>query len=461
MKKLISLLGIFLVLLVVPVNGQNASYLDSVYQTLDTSPATDALTALKDSISAEFNVVIAEDQSENQNQWSLSYVQAIKEVLAVMPASFSAATRMVYLDPSSVQYEVKYVGFNDQHGIIQIGAGVMTPSVMYYRRYKELYNSTPSDAQLLARFKTILVRGMTYCYLQENPDLGKKYASIAAQPVLSTKVYSPAAETNMVVAPGKTAAWIDLAFAVSLYCTDPTTLQSKSSNRFDFVKTMVMNGESITGWDEKPVNGDGGNNNNDDDDDDDNGNPGGNVEPPATRPPPAIPDGDYMPVVTQVDVGTAAASLPAEHKEAPELLRSAIAELFSELPKFFSTCTEAIAYVPTTDTETAFSSEGFVFITQNSWFMPSFSDLDDAARGKRFKQTLMREMTLRFLYFHPEVTAQWKTTFDKNMSTYDAYVDMTQSAVLYYSAPAYLKQLNPERYVFIKTVVMIGKEFTE
>ncbi len=453
MKKLISLLGIFVILLVSPVLGQNASYLDSVYQTLEVATGTDALTALKDSISAEFNVVIAEDQSENQNQWSLSYVQAIKEVLSVMPASFSAATRMVYLDPSPIQYEVKYVGFNDQHGIIQIGAGAITPSVMYYRRFKELYNSAPTDAQLLARFKTLLVRGMTYGFLQENPDIGKKYAGIAAQSVFPTRVYSPAAETNMVVAPGKIAAWIDLAFAVSMYCTDPATLQSKYSNRFDFIKTMVMNGKSITGWADKPLSGDSGNTN--------PGTASDTVEPPATRPPPAIPDGDYMPVVTQVDVGTAAASLPAEHKVAPELLRSAIAELFAELPKFFSTCTEAVAYVPTTDTETAFSSEGFVFITQNSWFMPSFVTLDDAARGKRFKQTLMREMTLRFLYFHPEVTAKWKTTFDKNMSTYDAYVDMTQAAVLYYSAPAYLKQINLERYNFVKTVVMLGKEYTE
>ncbi len=453
MKKLIGLFVMCAMLLAMPVKAQNASYLDSVYQTLEVATGTDALTALKDAISSEYNVIIAEDQAENQNQWNLSYVQAIKDVLAALPASFTASTRMVYLDPAPVQYEVKYVGFNDQHGIVQVGAGVMTPSVMFIRRFKEVYNTTPTDTQLINRFKTILVRGMTYGFLQEHPDIAKKYASIAAQSKLPVKVYGPAAEINMVTAPGKTAAWIDLAFAVSMYCTEASNLQSKYKTRYDFVKTMVMNNQTVTGWTNASVASDttttGGND-----------NPGGNVEVPATRPPPAIPDGDYMPVVTQVDVGTAAANLPAAYKEAPELLRSAIAELFAELPKFFSTCTEAIAYVPTTDTETAFSSEGFVFITQNSWFMPSFSTLDDAARGKRFKQILMREMTLRFLYFHPEVTAKWKSTFDKNMTTYDAYVDMTQAAVMYYSTPAYLKEINPARYNFVKTVVMLGKEYS-
>ncbi len=453
MKKQIAAFVLVLILLVSPAMSQNASYLDSVYQTLEVATGTDALTALKNSINEKFNVVIAEDEGENQNTWNLNYVQAIKEVFEAVPASFSMYTRMVFLDPSPVQYEVKYVGFNDQHGIIWAGAGVMTPSVMYYRRFKEVYGSAPTEAQLLSRFKTILVRGMTYSFLQENPEIGKRYASIAAGSTFPTKVYSPAAETNMVTAPGKIAAWIDLAFAVSMYCTDPATLQSRFASRFDFIKTNLMNGQAISGWSDKPINDGGGNNNGGND------NASGTVETPGTRPPPVIPDGDYMPVVTQVDVGIAAASLPAEHKEAPELMRSAIAELFAELPKFFSTCTEAIAYVPTTDTETAFSSEGFVFITQNSWFMPSFVELDDAARNKRFKQILLREMTLRFLYFHPEVTAKWKEKFDKNMSTFDAYVDMTQAAVLYYSAPAYLKQINNERYEFVKTVIMIGKTF--
>jgi hypothetical protein len=453
MKKMICLLLAMFISMAMTASAQNASYLDSVYQTLDSAPAEDPLQALKDSIGDQFGIVIAEDQAVNQNAWSMTYVQAIKEVLESVPASFSAATRMIFLDPSPIQYEVKYVGFNDQHGIVQIGAGVMTPSVLYYKRFKEVYGTTPTEAQLVARFKTILVRGLTYSFLQENPDIAKKYAGIAAQSVFPTKVYGPAAETNMIVAPGKSAAWIDLAFAVSMYCTDPATLQSRFSSRFDFIKEMVMKGESVSGWNDKPINEGttpGGN---------DNVDNGGNVEKPGVRPPPEIPDGDYLPIVTQVDVGTAAASLPAEFKDAPDLLRSAIAELFGELPKFFSTCTEAIAYLPTTDTDAAFSYEGYVFITQNSWFAPSFVELDDAARNKRFKQILLREMTLRFLYFHPEVTAKWKEKFDPKMTSFDAYTDMTQAAVLYYSAPAYLKQVNEERYEFVKTVIMIGKTF--
>lgn len=451
MKKLIGLLMVAAVLLVIPASAQNASYLDSVYQTYDVATGTDALTTLKNSISEQYGIEIADDPEVNQ--WSLSYVTAIKEVLAALPAGFRSATRMIYLDPTYLQYEVKYNGFNDQHGIVQIGAGIMNPSVVYIRRFKELYSRVPTDAELLARFKTILVRGMTYGFLQENPDLAKSYARIAAQSTLPTRVYNPGAEANMVVAPGKIPAWIDLAFAVSRYCTAASTLQSNFKTRYDFVKDQVMGGQTISNWADKSVTGETGGNNG-------GGDPAsGTVEIPGTRPPPAIPDGDYMPVVTQVDIGTAAASLPVEHKIPPELLKSAIAELFLVLPKFFSTCTEAIAYMPTIDTETAFSSEGYVFITQNSWFMPAFIDLDDIARGKRFKLILLREMTLRFCFFHPAVAVKWKTTFDKNQSTFEAYVDMTQAVVAYYSAPAYLKQLNPERYLFVKQNIMAGKEF--
>lgn len=450
MKKLIGLLILTAVLLVAPASAQNASYLDSVYQTYDTATGTDALTTLKNSISEQYGIEIADDP--DVNQWSLSYVTAIKEVLAALPASFRSVTRMIYLDPTYLQYEVKYNGFNDQHGIVQIGAGVMSPSVVYIRRFKELYNRLPTDAELLARFKTILVRGMTYGFLQENPDLAKSYSRIAAASVFPTKVYNPGAEANMVVAPGKIPAWIDLAFAVAQYCTAASTLQSNFKTRYDFVKDQVMGGQTIANWGDKPLTGTGGNTG--------TGDPAsGTVEIPGTRPPPAIPEGDYMPVVTQVDVGTAAATIPDAQKVPPELLKSAIAELFGVLPKFFSTCTEAIAYMPTIDTETAFSSEGYVFVTQNSWFTPSFTDLDDAARGKRFKEHLLREMTLRFCFFHPEVTVKWKTAFDKNQSTFEAYVDMIQAVALYCGAPAYLKQLNPERYLFVKVNIMAGKEF--
>lgn len=453
MKTILRLLVVAAVLLAMPVSAQNASYLDSVYQTLEVATGTDAVTTLKDSINSEYGIVIAEDP--NVSNWTLSYVTAIREVLAALPAEFRSATRMIYLDPSFLQYEVKYNGFNDQDGIVQIGNGVMNPSVVFIRRFKELYNRLPTDAELVARFKTILVRGMTYCFLQEKPDIVSSYTRLVAQSRFPTKVYSPGAESSMVVAPGKNQAWTDMAFAVAQYCTAASSLQTNYKSRYDFIKDQVMGGATISNWADKPLTGDSSGNNGNN-----NGNASGTVETPGTRPPPAIPAGDYMPVVTQVDVGTAAASIPAAQKVAPELLKSAIAELFPELPKFFSTCTEAIAYIPTTDTEIAFSSEGYVFVTQNSWFAPSFVELDDAARGKRFKFTLMREMTLRFLFFHPEVTTKWKTAFGATQSTFDAYVDITQAVVAYYSMPAYLKQLNAERYAFVKENIMAGKEFT-
>ncbi|HPW60247.1 MAG TPA: hypothetical protein PLK58_16485, partial [Candidatus Rifleibacterium sp.] len=99
MKKQIAAFVLVLILLVSPAMSQNASYLDSVYQTLEVATGTDALTALKNSINEKFNVVIAEDEGENQNTWNLNYVQAIKEVFEAVPASFSMYTRMVFLDP--------------------------------------------------------------------------------------------------------------------------------------------------------------------------------------------------------------------------------------------------------------------------------------------------------------------------------------------------------------------------
>jgi len=389
----------------------------------------------------------------------------------------------------------------------------------------------PSSAEKIARFKYILARGMAYSFIQENPDVFKAYGREITYGNYPTKVYGPGAEVNMVILPGKTPLMIDLAFAIGEYCAAPSSLQSKSKARYDFVKNNVMGGATISGWDYKPVDDNATNTT------DPGNDPGNNVETPTASAPPEIPDGDYMPIVTEVDVGTAAVSLTDNERacatnlaaitdavekynidhntmmdslnisqlvtdrylqslpscpeggtyssqgslvtnsgkivcsvhgtldqlqdtsKAPDMLKSAIVELFEVLPKFFSTCTQAIAYMPTTDTETAFSAEGFVFITQNSWFMPSFVELNDAARGKRFKEILMREMTLRFLYFHPEVTQKWKDTFDKTQSSYDAYIDMQQAVVGYFAAPAWLKQLNQARYNFIKTEFMQGKEF--
>ncbi|HAE41162.1 MAG TPA: hypothetical protein DCG57_21385 [Candidatus Riflebacteria bacterium] len=439
-----------LVLLASPVWCQSSSYIDAVYQVYEDANASDPVEVLKNSIKTQFDIEIADDP--DVNRWSKTWLDAVNTSLTALPASFRSATRMIYLDPSNLDFEVKYNGFNDQHGIVQMGYGSMFPSSVYTNKFKATYKRMPTSAEKIARFKYILARGMAYSFIQENPDVFKAYGRAVTYGTYSTKVYGPGAELNMIVLPGKNPLMIDLAFAIGEYCAAPTSLKSKSQARFDFVKNNVMGGATISGWGYMPVD-DAASSTTDPGDDP------GNVETPTASGAPEIPDGDYLPIVTEVDVGTAAAGLPAEWKTAPDLLKSAIVELFEVLPKFFSTCTQAIAYLPTTDTETAFSSEGFIFITQNSWFMPSFVELDDAARGKRFKETLLREMTLRFLYYHPEVTTKWKDTFDKSQSSSDAYVDMQQAVIGYFGAKDWLKQVNNARYNFIKNEFMKGKEF--
>lgn len=452
MNKLTLILAV-LILLTTPAWSQTGSYLDAVYQVYDNASASvDPVETLKTSITDQFDIEIADDP--DVNRWSVDWLNAVKAVLTALPAQFRSATRMIYLEPSNLDFEIKYNGYNDQHGIVQMGYGSMFPSPVYANRFKATYKRMPNTSEKIARFKFILARGMAYSFLQENPDVFRAYGKAVTYGNYPTKVYGPGAEVNMVVLPGKTPLMIDLAFAIGEYCAAPSSLQSKSQARFDFVKNNVMGGASISSWGYKPVDDAASNTANPGDDD--NGN---NVETPTASGVPEIPDGDYMPIVTEIDVGTAAASLPAEWKTAPDLLKSAIVELFEVLPKFFSTCTQAIAYMPTTDTETAFSAEGFVFVTQNSWFMPSFVELDDAARGKRFKEILLREMTLRFLYYHPEVTQKWKDTFSKEQSSFDAYVDMQQAVIGYFSAKDWLKKVNIERYNFIKKEFMKNKEF--
>ena len=146
-------------------------------------------------------------------------------------------------------------------------------------------------------------------------------------------------------------------------------------------------------------------------------------------------------------------------KTMPDGMKTAIIELFSRLPKYFSTCTQAIAYVPSTDTEVAFSSESYIFVTQNSWFMPSFSDLTESMQKERFKQYLLREMTSRFIYYHGSIVNRWKEEFDPAMSNFDALTDLQQAVIAYYHAPNYFKNLNPDRYSFIRNYLMKGIEY--
>lgn len=437
------------------VSAQSASYLDSIYQTNDKNaqfqeqePDADPAQALKDQIYETYQIDIVDDET---NRWSITWMNHIKSVLAALPEGFRSATKIITLEPGFLPFEVKYNGFDERDGEIIIGYGALVPPSLYMNKFKATYNRLPNENEKVARFKSILVRGMTYAFQQANPDIAKKWGQVYVAGEISTKVFGPGQDQNMIVSPVKSPSMVDMAFSVALYCAAASELKSKSSARHDYIKEYVMGGKSVSGWGHVSVNdGDSNNGNNDNN---------GSVETPGTKPPPEIPDGDYLPVVTEVDVGTAAATIPQEQHTAPDLLKSSIVELFADLPKFFSTCTEAIVYLPTTDTEAAFSSEGYVFITQNCWFAPTFVELTDESRAARFKAYLLREMTKRFLYYHPEVSKKWQETFAPNQTMFEVYVDLCEATVLYYQNPQYLKELNLERYNFIKAEVMKDKQF--
>ncbi|MEW6709486.1 MAG: hypothetical protein AB1403_06640 [Candidatus Riflebacteria bacterium] len=452
MKKL--LLALILLLAVGgTVMAQSSSYLDSVYQSQNVqmqeeqSEETDPIEALKNEIYETYQVEMVEDAAVNR--WTKSWLQVVKSVLAALPQEFRSATKMITLDPTFMPYEVKYNGFDEREGEILIGYGAIYPSGVYLNKFKAKYNRLPTESEKQARFKSILVRGMTYAFQQANPETAKKWGQVYTAGTINTKLHGPGQDKNMIVSPVMSLAMVDMAFSVALYCSAGSELKSKASERYNFIKENVMGGKTVSGWGNVSVDDDGGTGN----------NGGGTVETPGTRPPPVIPDGDYLPVVTEADVGTAAATIPQDQQKAPEELKSDIVEVFEVMPKFFSTCTEAIVYYPTTDTEAAFSSEGFIFITQNSWFAPSFVALDPESRSNRFKAYLVVEMTKRFLFFHPEVTKKWKETFSPNQTTFDTYVDLCEATLLYFQNPQWLKDLNAERYNFIKSELMKGTEF--
>jgi hypothetical protein len=240
---------------------------------------------------------------------------------------------------------------------------------------------------------------------------------------------------------------VDMAFAVAMYCS--SSLNSKFPQRNAFIKDYVMSGQTISSLGGSFINTDDTSTGNDD---------SGTTEQPGSRPPPEIPEGDYVAIITEVDVGTATTNLPDDHMHLNDDQNIAIGELFAELPKYFSTCTEAVCFVPTNDTITAFSSDGYVFITQHSWHKPTFVELTDETRTIRFKGILLREMALRFLYFHPEVTEAWKTQFNQ-ADTLAAKVAIVDATVAYRYNPSWLKTLNSPRYAFIKTQVMDNVEF--
>ena len=317
-------------------------------------------------------------------------------------------------------------------------------------------------------------------------------AVYAANPSFPTKIYSIGDENFMVVAPGKNHLWTDLAFAVEMYCTNASNLKSKYPQRYEFVKEKVFGGCGVDGWPYKSLSGTGQSSGGDghtgdyvepvfeDDNDVDTGtitatdtDPGtnpstdpGTTEPgtePGTDPGnipvvedrkdiPPIPEGDYLPVVSQLN--STVEGLDESKKKIPDAMKEAIKELFKELPKSFSTCTIGINYMPTSDTCDAFSSEGYVFVTNNSWYAPSFVSLDDGTRKKRFKEILLREMTKCYLYYHGSWITTWRGAMGSQITNAEAKTDIVESTVLYYEDANYLESLKALKWSFIKNNVL-------
>lgn len=459
MKNTAIILVAVLAVVSLPGYAQSSSYLDSVYQTYqlaegennkESTVQRDPTEILKDQIYEKYGIFMVDEPLTNP--WPMNFLEAAQQVLAAVPEDFRSCCKIITLDPSFMQYDLKFNGYDERHGEVQLGYGAIVPSTIYSRSFNKTHGRLPNDSEIVARFKSVLARGMAYAWMMEYPEVADEWRKIYHPNEISTLTHSQGTDQYMIVAPGVNHILIDMAFSVAMYCSNASSLNSISSTRHDFIKDKVMSGQSLSGWNAPVVTPT----------DPDNSDNGGNTDPieqPGDQNPPEIPDGDYIPIYTEVDVGTSAATIPSDQHTGPDKMKNAIVDLFGELPKFFSTCTQAITYFPTTDTEMAFSSEGFVFITQHSWHMPSFTDLDTAARSKRFKMILLNEMALRFLYFHPEVTKKWQKTFGEDMSDAEAYRGIRQAVVAYWGNSSWLNQLDPQRYQFVRKNIMNDIEY--
>lgn len=532
----------------------------------------------KDAIFNTYGIKVYDYADIGARSWPEEYLKAMIEVFRDLPADFTSCTRMIYMDPSVEQFEIKYDGYNEEFGIVQVGYAYKNPSPAYKVKFKKLYGALPTADDYLINFKTMLVRGMTYCYIQEKTDdwgksevLTKYQIVYASDPTFPTYLFIPADENYMVVAPGKNHLWTDLAFAVAKYCTDAAGLKSKYPERYEFVKEHIFDGAGVDGWGHKWLDGSGATSGGDghtgdyaepkfaDDTDtsDDtstttetNTDTGTNTDTSSETETnsdtetatdtstatetsettdtstntetstttetdtstntetsaatdtstttetstttdtststetntttetdtstststdtstdtsgvvavedrediPTIPEGKYYPVVSNIGISDTSPAFTdnSEWLDMPEKMKIAIKELFDELPKYFSTCTQSIGYVATSDTADAFSSEGYIFVTNNSWFAPSYEALTDKQKKSRFKQILVREMAKTFLYYHGSKITRWRATFGTEISDIDAKTDIVESTVLYYTDATYLEKLHSLKWSFIK-----------
>jgi hypothetical protein len=467
--------------------------------------------SLKEAIYNTYGIKVYDQDTSYGYEWSELYLKSMIEVFKDLPPSFVQCTKAVIMDSSNELFEIKYNGYNEEFGMIQVGYGAFSAPVVYLNQFKKVYNSSPSHADYVNRFKSMLVRGMTYSFISENTDgygrseLMQAYQSVyASNASFSTKIYSIGDENFMVVAPGKNFLWVDLAFAVQRYCTDAAGLKSKYPERYEFVKKYIFDEETVDGWTDKYLDGTGqtsggdghsgdyvepdfgtdtsidtntigdtdtntntGTATNTDPGTDTGDDPGTDTETDPDNIPvvndrddiPAVPEGDYLPIVSQLNTG--GESLEESKRSMPEGMKTAIKELLAELPKSFTTCTVGINYMPTTDTCDAFSSEGYVFVTNNSWYAPSsFAKLDEATQAKRFKEILVREMTKCYLYYHGSLITRWRGAMGKEITNEGAKTDIVESAVLYYEDPAYLESLKALKWSFIKTNIFTDKPVT-
>ena len=208
----------------------------------------------KDDIYRTYGIRVYDYADIGARAWPDSYYEAMIEVFRDLPADFTSCTRMVYMDPSVEQFEVKYDGYNEEYGIVQIGYAYKRPSPAYINRFIKEYGKSPVNPDdYILNFKSMLVRGMTYCFIQKNTDawgrsdlMSRYQSAYLASTTFTTSLYIPAEESYMVVAPGMSHLWIDLAFAVARYCTDASGLKKNYPERYNFVKDEVFGGAGAT-----------------------------------------------------------------------------------------------------------------------------------------------------------------------------------------------------------------------
>ena len=143
--------------------------------------------ALKDSLYETYGIKVYDYVESDGRTWSELYLKSMIEVFRDLPPEFVSCTRMVYMDPGQDQFEIKYNGYNEEYGIIQVGYGAFYASSVYLKKFQELYKKEPTNQDYVNRFKSMLVRGMAYSFIQENTDgygrseLMQAYQSVYAE----------------------------------------------------------------------------------------------------------------------------------------------------------------------------------------------------------------------------------------------------------------------------------------